>query len=162
MVDPNPRAPRRWLRLVLVLSLALNLAVLGLAVGAWLRFGPGGHGHGHVESVGAELVRALPRADRRALREAMHGGPEGRRPPAAALADIDAALRARPFDAAALLALLTAQAAERAAWQDAVQAAWLERIAAMSDAERAAYADRLQAAVADRRERHRAPRRESR
>jgi Heavy-metal resistance len=39
-VPAAPRAPGRWMRVALVLSLAVNLLVAGMAVGVALRGGP--------------------------------------------------------------------------------------------------------------------------
>lgn len=148
--DPHAAAPRRrrWMRWALGLSLALNLAVLGLVAGAALRHGGPDRG-GHPKPMGVMLYRELPREIRRELREtAFAPRAEIDRQRRADAAAVDAALRAQPFDPARLEAVLQAQAAQRAAHHARMQAAWLDRVAAMSDAERAAYADRLQAALA--------------
>ena len=62
--EPNP-APRRsplWMRVLLGVSLALNLAVIGLAVGASFRLlGPDGP---LPHTFGGALIRALPAEDR--------------------------------------------------------------------------------------------------
>ena len=60
---------------------------------------------------------------------------------------MDAALRAAPFDAAAMATLLENHAKTRADFHMSLQRAWLNRIAAMSAAERHAYADRLERAL---------------
>lgn len=147
MTAKPPRA-RTWVRILLGVSLALNLAVIGLAIGAAVRFGGPDGAHRPSPPMGAILYRELPREDRKALRGRAFGSREEhaakRRDEAVA---IDAALRAVPFDAAALGAFLDRQARDREAFQSAVQEAWLARVSGMSDAERAAYADRLMQAA---------------
>lgn len=151
------RAKGRWMKIVLTLSLALNLAVVAAAGGAAWRFkgGAGGEGAGQRHGGGGPLyLRALPEQDRRALREALRAVP--RAVPDAA--QMVAVLRAEPFDAAAAQRLLEA---ERAAGLDRQRVAadvWLARVAAMSPQARSAYADRLQALVERRADRGSPPR----
>lgn len=150
---PPPRRPGRWLRVALVVSLALNLLMVGLGIGRALRpdllgpaavvlrdlsFGP--------------FTEALGPADRAALREAfaeraptlreawhIHRGEQ---------AALVAALRAEPFAAEAVAALLEGQHRRLGAMADDARAVLVARIAAMSADERVAYADRLEAAFA--------------
>ena len=144
MVDMNERPkPRLWLRGVLIVSLGLNLLVLGLVGGAMLRFGPEGM-RLPPRSVGAALYRELPRKDRRALWAGSKQTHRDRhaRQKAEALA-LGVAIRATPFDAATLEAVLDQQAARRGDLRKSMQAAWLARVAGMSPDERQAFADRL-------------------
>lgn len=140
---------RLWMRLALGVSLALNLLVLGVVIGALLRPGAERHGGAGARSMGVMLFRALPAEDRRALRAEMRGMAQRARPAedAAGMGALDAALRAQPFDPAALDALVAQSNQRRHAWQQEMHQAWLNRVAGMSDGERAAYADRLQKAV---------------
>jgi len=133
------------LRILLGVSLALNLLVLGLVTGAMLRFG-GPHGmRMPPRSLGSTMIREMPRQDRHAMREQAFGDPASRRDHRrVGAAAMSAALRAVPFDREALHAVVSEQARHREAVQASVQAAWLARVDQMSDAERAAYADRLQ------------------
>ena len=135
----------RWMKLTLTLSLAANLAVLGLAVGLALR-GPIARNGG--DSM-MELARALPRENQRAMREAMRDAGEGLRASirhqrglGTALAET---LRATPFDIAAFNAVLAGQRARMGEIQSNVHAALAEQIAAMSDEQRTAFADALEA-----------------
>ncbi|MDU9007144.1 periplasmic heavy metal sensor [Sedimentitalea todarodis] len=149
-MEQNKAAPRRklWLRLLLGASLALNLLVVGLAIGAALRFG-GPEGARRPPTVlGATLYRELPREDRRAIREAMRGaaldrGPD-RKTAARQVADL---VRATPFDATAVEMLFSQQAARRDEWQTLANAVLIEHLGRMSEAERAAYADRIEEAL---------------
>ena len=70
--DVKPGRSRRF-RIVLILSLAANLLFIGLMVGAVMRHGHAGPRYrDRPPSVGAALFRALPREDKREIREAMH------------------------------------------------------------------------------------------
>lgn len=145
MVDVSKTGPSRVWRVVLVLSLAMNLAVVGLVVGASVsgRFGdrpPRSFDFGL-----GPVARALEPRERRQIGLAMRRD--------GALRDMDlrgnaaamiAALRADPFDAGQLQDLMVAQAGQMAMLQRNAQAALLDQISAMSPDRRAAFADRLQ------------------
>lgn len=142
---PTPTLRRTWPRWLLVASLALNLLVIGVVLGAFLRAdGPSRPRDRGPESVGMVLMRELPKADRRALwaqiRELERPGQGKSRKDLAALAE---ALQAEPFPRAEISALLEAQARRRTEWLDALQGAWLERVAQMTPEARVAYARRL-------------------
>ena len=135
-------APLRW---VLVVSLALNLLVAGLVVGAALRDdGP----RRHMEIGPGPLAKALSEADRRAilaeLRERPGVGPPGREERRQAMAEVLAALRTEPFDRERAEAALASQAERLATVERAIQDAMIARVASMSPEERAAFADRLE------------------
>lgn len=156
------RTAPRWMKVVLVISLAVNLAVAGVVVGAALRHGPwGGGGHHRVaaERIGSAYVRALSREDRRAIWRAMHAqdGPEAspRRSERvrAEIAPMLRALRATPYDPQAVREIMERQMQAGRARQKAGQRHIQERLAEMTAQERAAYADRLQEALAHRLER---------
>jgi uncharacterized membrane protein len=159
MSDPTPNTtpaaprPKRWPTVLLVISLALNLAVLGAIAGAHVRdrrdaallppperMAVGDTGIG-------PFIDALPRDMRGRMGQALraHGGLA---PDRAALAQdfrsMLAALRAEPYDSDALAAVLKAQRARFEARVTQSQAVLLDEIAAMSPADRAAFADRLE------------------
>jgi uncharacterized membrane protein len=157
--DGSARGRGRWLRLALVLSLAANLAVVGMAVGVALtKPGPGEHRDGGrrggdrppaaLRELGpAPYFAALSQPDRAALLEAA-GAREGdlrqsREALRARFEEMLALLRAETFDAAAMGALLAGQRAEAARRQELGEALLIERFAEMSAEERAAYAERL-------------------
>jgi len=133
-----------WMKLVLAVSLALNLLVIGLAVGAALRFGNDVKMRLGGPTMGANLVRTLPKADRRAvfaeLRGASISPKKQRRAEAEALTE---ALRRSPFDPDAVNAVLEQQAQERNEWVGEARRVWLSRVTMMEDAQRRDYADRL-------------------
>jgi len=160
MTDATDRKPPRmrlWLRILLGVSLALNLAVAGLAIGAAIRFGGPDGARPPAPPLGALLYRELPREDRRALFRDRLGSREERRARRQAdAAEIDAALRAVPFDVTRVEAFLATQANQHRDIEKAMRDAWLKRVSGMSDAERAAYADRLAEAMA-RHNRHHKP-----
>lgn len=142
-------APTRlWVRVLLGVSLALNLLVLGLVGGAMYRFGGPDGMRPPSRTAGAALFRELPQADRRALWAKSNGTRTDQR--ARQKADASAlasAVRATPFDVTALQALLEQQAARRAGFKASVQQAWLARVDGMTAKDRQAYADRLERAL---------------
>lgn len=156
-----------WLRGVLFGSLALNVAVIGMAAGVAWRF----HGDDRdrrapsPEAHSLAYIRALDGADKRAIRDAMRA----RLPDRAAVAvqmrqGYDAVLevlRTEPLDMARLDALMAEQARHGAARQDIARAVFIEQIAQMDLAARLHFADRLaeELAAMDTR---RAPRQEKR
>lgn len=139
-------APLRWL---LVGSLALNLLVAGLVVGAMIRHdGP----RRHMEMGPGPFAQALSPQDRRAilmeLRDRPGLGPPSREERRQAMAEVLAALRSEPFDRGRAEAAMASQADRIAAVEGAVREAMVERIAAMSPQDRAAFADRLETGLA--------------
>ena len=161
MADLTPSPPSspprpgllRGLRWLLVLSLALNLLVAGLVVGALARHGgPGGRPRPAELSLGP-FARALEPEDRREILRSLGGRadlrPPGRVDRAALFAEVVAALRAEPFDHARAAAALAEQSERVAEVERAVQEALLARLAAMTAEERAAFADRLETELLD-------------
>ncbi|MEK0162821.1 periplasmic heavy metal sensor [Phaeobacter sp. A36a-5a] len=146
MTNEPPRPERRrWMRWLLIASLALNLVIVGIVGGAAWRFAGGRAAAGMPPPVGAILFRDLEVETRRSLRKAAegeHGSYQGRRQ-AEGRKVVDL-LRADPFDAEALSGMLDEHAERRHGFQRSVQAAWLDQVVAMSPVERAAYADNLE------------------
>jgi hypothetical protein len=155
MVEETRKAGRGR-RVVLVASLALNLAALG-AVGGWvLRHGIGpDHRHGphaaRMAQMGGPLTRALDAEGRDAVAAQLRGDRAAQKARRAALQaslmGLLADLRARPFDPARVEARLAAQRAQVTGRLEAGHEALLAHLAGMSDAGRAAYADRLEQTV---------------
>lgn len=148
----KPGPSRRW-KIVLGLSLAMNLLFVGLIAGAvWRNGGEGPRsfkGGPELQSYAAPYVRALPRAERRALHQSIRAahprlGREARR---AVYAQMLAALRADPFDAAAIQTILDEQRTAILGLQEAAQTQWMRAISDMTPEARAAYADRLQEVI---------------
>ncbi|MBE2274969.1 MAG: periplasmic heavy metal sensor [Rhodobacteraceae bacterium] len=146
-----PAATRTWIKVLLALSLALNLGIAGLAAGALLRHHDGPRGE-HDYGLGP-IGDALTREDRKALRQAfVSAHPDlGRRGLAALRADFDpllVALRASPFDPAALDAALRAMADRNAERLETGRRVIADYLTAMSPTARAAFADRLESVLA--------------
>jgi len=136
--------PNRLWRTVLVLSLALNLAVVGMVVGTAVS-GRLGDGPPRSFDLGLGPVsRALAPQERREIGRNLRrdGGMQnsGLRDRAS---DIVAALKADPYDPEALQALMDAQAASMMDIQARAQAATLDQISAMTPERRRAFADQL-------------------
>ncbi|NVK15118.1 MAG: periplasmic heavy metal sensor [Rhodobacteraceae bacterium] len=143
--EAKPRM-KLWLKLLLAGSLALNLAVIGIAAGAAWRFSGKDRHWQRPPSVGAMIFRELDRDTRKALRQRA-GGDHGsyfKRRHAEGEAVV-AALRREDFDAEALLAMLKEQADARHAFHSSVQEAWVRKLERMAPEERAAFADRMEA-----------------
>lgn len=143
-----------WVKVALVASLALNLAVAGVVAGAVLnhRRDGGPEMRPQTDAVYGAYAHALGRKDRRAIFEAMRTRPGDFRAVQAARAQgfarvIDA-LRAEPFDMSVLKSVLDEQLAQATARQSLGQELLLERIEAMSADDRAEFATRLQDVLA--------------
>jgi uncharacterized membrane protein len=147
--------PKLWVRALLVASLALNLAVAGLAAGWALRYGGdhAGHHPARLDMAGGPLTRALSVEDRRAIGRAMRDAWRDRADTAPSIGEsFDALvidLRAVPFDAGRVAAQMRSQRDGFAARFEMGQEVLLTHLTAMSDADRAAYADRLAAQIAE-------------
>lgn len=145
-IPPTAAGGQRWIKIALAVSVALNLAVAGLAAGAWLREG---HGRGMPRDMSfGPFTEALSDADRRELRRALGdrapGFREARQEMRADLEALLASLRADPFDPVAAEAALTAVARRTTDRLDLGRDLITGRILAMTDAERQAFADRLE------------------
>lgn len=149
MTEPTARAATAtWVKVVLAISLALNLAVIGLAAGAWMK--EGSKGMPRDLSFGP-FSEALSREDRRALRRAlMERAPDFRESRDAARQEFSAllsALRAQPLDPVALRAALSAIEGRNADRLELGRSLIEARLIEMSDPDRLAFADRLEAGM---------------
>lgn len=140
-----------WSRIVLVLSLALNVAILGIVGGAVLRWNAGMDRARTLQARDfgfGPFVGALENEDRRALgREFARSAGD----PRAARAKVGAmfgamitALKSDDFDAAGFETLLSEQQREFARGQQIGARLVAQQIAEMSAQERQAYAERLE------------------
>ena len=139
----------RRVKFLLAASLALNLAVVGVVGGVMLGGGKGSR-DALVRDLGFGLfTEALTPQDRLALRDRfLERRPGFRQERHAMRADLDAilaALRADPFDPAALDAVLTVQNTRLSERLDLGQALIRDFLVELSPAARAAFADRLEA-----------------
>lgn len=150
MTDEAPKKPVRWGRIILVLSLALNLLVVGLVFGAHIS-GEGGR-KDLTDTAGRHLglgpyLKALPGEDRRLVIQAARGAggsdKDVRKRLKQGFDEIVDAIVAEPFDREAIEALIVGQR-EHVTQRLAVgQKALLDRVEAMTAEERAAYAKEL-------------------
>ncbi|PTV96661.1 heavy-metal resistance protein [Rhodobacter aestuarii] len=158
---PTPAGTQGRLRggtkVVFILSLVLNFLVIGVVAGGVI-----GHMRGEppprvLDRDGPDqlsfgpLGGAFTREDRIEMRRAAEG--QGRDFGAmqgqmrSDFERLDAALRAQPYDEAALHGVLTEMRARTLERIEMGEQVMLSRIAAMSDEERAAFADRMQRGV---------------
>ena len=143
----NKTKTRRATKVILVISLAFNLLIVGVVVGAFMNGGrPGGMQRFDL-TVGA-LTRAMEGEHRDAVREALRDSGAFRPADRAALrADMIAllaTLRADAFDEAAFREALMRQRERLRTGQATVLDVVATQIDAMSVQERSAFADRLE------------------
>ena len=140
----------RGLKIALAVSVAINLAIAGLAAGAWLNGRHEARGRG-MSDFGA-FSEALSREDRRGLRRALiteaPAFRAARTAAEAAFAGVVTALRTEPFDPAALDAALAAVAARNADRLELGRALIATYLVGMEAEDRLALADRLEAQLA--------------
>lgn len=145
------RAPK-WMRVLLIGSLALNLLVVSLFAGVMLRRdGPVGRSF-HARDIVTPYARAVHEDDRRNLGRELRKAWRAARPDLAALkADYDTILtllRADELDRAQLSRVLDVQAERGRVRQGVGQNVLLNYLAGLSVEERRAYADRLEQEIA--------------
>ncbi|MDE3079764.1 MAG: periplasmic heavy metal sensor [Paracoccaceae bacterium] len=144
---PDARPPRTWTRLALVLSLGLNLIVVGSLGG--LALSRAIHGpHEPVRDLAfGPFTEALSPDDRRAMMRAFMAEAKGFRAEKeqmrADFQSLVAALRADPYDPSVLDGVMARQKARTDQWLALGQRLLMERLAAMAPADRRAFADRL-------------------
>ncbi len=150
MTEEQAKPRRRWLVPALLVSLAMNLLIVGIVVGFAIspKAPNSNRVGGNARSlIGAPFVQALPQEDRQALFKAI-GAERGRlRENREALrARFEAllgALQADPFEPEAVSELLQEQRSVAIRRQRIGETLLIERLNEMSSAERAEYADRL-------------------
>lgn len=137
------KKPSRFWRIVLAVSLALNLGLIGFGVGGALS-GRAGDGPPARYSIAlGPIGQALSREDRRAIAREL-GGKIGKRTARnAQLREMVDLLRAEPFDPDALRTVLQNQTHNTLEVANAAQDAFVARIASMTIAERTLIADRI-------------------
>lgn len=144
--EPSPLQNRR-LRIVLAISVALNLLVAGLAIGAAFHGGPNRDQMSRDLGFGP-FSEALDMNQRHALRESLlqkspqiRGAMQQRR---ADLAQLLSALRAEPFDAAAMNSALETIRTRLADQLALGKNALADVLIAMPPAQRLEFAERLE------------------
>lgn len=141
--------PGRAIKIVLAISLAINLAVAGLFLGNLVKNRADGPRPQTVRDLGFGLFSpALSDEDRRALRRAfVEQSPdmrEARRAMRQDLAEMLEAIRAEPFEPARLEAVLDRSSLRAAERRDLGERLILDHLGKLDQAERAAFADRLE------------------
>lgn len=158
MTNPDPSDPvtvprsRPWVTVLLVVSLALNLAIAGVIAGAFLSGFKGNGRFGEVRELGfGPFSDALSDDDRKSLRRAfVQRAPDivaSRRQTRADIAMVLAALRADPFNADVLRTALASGSARAAERQALGQELIFEHLSAMPAQDRLSFADRLETAL---------------
>lgn len=145
---PQPRLPAR-IRWLLIGSLTLNLLIIGLVAGMALRFGAGPPQMIAERSLGfGPWSGGLEREDYNALRKGFEAKGQDLRAAAradrAARAALVAALRAEPFDPAALDAIIAEMQQRTLERLELGQTLIRAHVLAMTPAARHAFADRLE------------------
>lgn len=136
---------RPWLKAVLVVSLALNLAVIGLGAGAAWRFKDGAHGGGRPVMLGRFIFKDLGREEvRRLLRDRAGEAGGARDLRRAEMDQVIGLLRADTLDAPAVMAVVDAHIAETGDFTRSVARAWGNRLEGLSPKQRRKLADRMQ------------------
>lgn len=153
---PTPDTPRRasrGFRILLFVSLAMNMLIVGLLVGA-LSSGRMGS-KPRVDFDFGPFFRSLSEEDRRAIVQSVRSNPDirppsprNRRQDLLTFVDI---MRSDPFDSAAMADLMAKQRENGSRVLVAAHGAFLERMEASSLEDRIAFADRLVAELRDRR-----------
>ena len=148
MADTSKSKSPLWMRLTLLVSIALNVLIIGAAVGFVLTGGPDRKPDRDRTDFGSFYMRALTDDDRRALRrEFVSDLQKQGRDRGAVLVDLRTTLdtlRASPFDPDAFASAMAEQSRARAQRDEMGRQILANRIARMSDAERGAYADRIE------------------
>jgi uncharacterized membrane protein len=142
----DEKKPSKFLRIVLVASLALNVAVIGAVSGLALSSNSKGTMPQRMSFEFGLIGRVLEREDRRAISENMRrDGPRplSRNAMRAQVGEIAQALRADPFDPVMLSGLIGDMRDRSAGVQRNAQAAFIAHLTAMTPAKRAALADKL-------------------
>jgi uncharacterized membrane protein len=147
-----PSGAPRWMKVLLAVSLALNLGVLGLVGGAALR-GAGDRGRPDVRDIGfGPFSDALSPQDRQELRRAFlrdGGNPrEMRRLMRSEVGTLLQVLRTEPLQEAELRAAFSQFQLRGQERLDLGQRLLADRIIAMSPDDRARFADRLEEVMA--------------
>lgn len=152
-MNETPNAPpkaRRWLWPVLVLSLALNLLIVGIVAGSvFSSKGPRGRDNLRPPGViGAPFFQALPKEERRAILSDIARNDdrikETRESLRARFEAFLTAVRADPFVPDDVAAVLSEQRVTAVKRQEIGEELLLKRLESMSAEERASYADSLE------------------
>jgi len=146
---PRAGAPR-WMKVLLVVSLALNLLIIGAVLGAALTGGGkwrGSHGPGGVGALTTSLSEDDRKVLKRRMARALVGDRDARQGYRAALFELLTQLRAPNYDAEAVAGSMARIRDHAGSRLETGQGLLVERLGEISAAERRAYADRLEEAL---------------
>ena len=145
MADPEmPQKPKRIWKFVFALSLALNLAVVGIVAGAVISGRVGDGPPRNIELGLGPMIRSLAPQERRdILRDLRQARVLRDLDPRGRVEGIVTTLKAEPFDEAALRAILSEQAARVGNLQATAQDAFVAVVLEMTPERRATFADQL-------------------
>lgn len=154
MAEETPQKPRRLWKVIFALSLAMNLAVVGLIAGVGLRSAGGKPPHTFEFGLGP-IGQAMTKDQRREMGRQLRTNSDlrefGREQARRMLTGIVEALRAETFDADLLREAMMQADGRRATLQTTAREAFIAQIGEMSLDERSALADRLEEGVKQRR-----------
>ena len=142
------KTPRKWTKVLLIVSLALNACFIGLIIGVKLTQ-DGMRPQRAPSAQGSLYLRALSHEDRRALGQVMRNyhTREMRQMDRAGYENALVLLRATPFDPEALEDLMEHQTEASEERLEYAREALIAHLAAMSNAKRAKFADALEHAL---------------
>ncbi|MDA8747638.1 periplasmic heavy metal sensor [Litoreibacter sp.] len=151
MSEDKAKSGRRWTRILLVISLGVNLLVLGMFAGAQFAGNPErstGAKRGHSKLPIGPYGRAFSKEDRAELRKMFDARKpwfeQSRRQMRGFGQEMAEAVRSESFDAALISDILQRQSTVLSAFQAEGQNLLVDRITAMTPDQRAAFADRLE------------------
>lgn len=158
MSEPEKKAAsgmRPGFRFLLIGSLAVNLIIAGLVVGAAVGNKRSDTRPPRDGDILGAYTKALTKQERReiGLNIRDHHRAQGEKllRPRQMMEQMLAALRADPFDPEAVQALIASQSDQAAERRAVAQGLWLQHVSEMTAAERADYADRIVETLASRR-----------
>ena len=142
------KTPRKWTKVLLIVSLALNACFIGLIIGVKLTQ-DGMRPQRAPSAQGSLYLRALSHEDRRALGQVMRNyhTREMRQMDRAGYENALVLLRATPFDPEALEDLMEHQTEASEERLEYAREALIAHLAEMSNAKRAKFADALEHAL---------------
>lgn len=148
----KPQKSRRLWKVIFGLSLALNVAILGVVVGAtWRSHDDGRRPPALNRDIGSLYLRALGHEHRRELGRKMRpSGKKGkaeRAEIAQGFVQAIAVLRAEPFDSDALEQIMQDHSQRSETRMQEAREILLDHLISIGPDERAAYADRLEKAL---------------
>ncbi|PIE12903.1 MAG: hypothetical protein CSA70_08070 [Rhodobacterales bacterium] len=146
--NEKPKPLRRGVRIVLFLSLALNLVVVGLVVGAVASHRDRDRHPPRFDRISGPLIRALSKQDKRFIGREMRNFYRASASKSVTLRaqydDVLEALRADPFQVDVVQGVMDAQMDQLVGRARLGKSVLLDRLKSMTPQERAAFADRLE------------------